>query len=85
MEKVEDHEIQIPKGDRSKTILEPMVSDQWFVKTEELAKGAIKVVEDEDIKFIPKNWEKTTCAGGAPSTGRARTSLLWLRIGVGEN
>jgi valyl-tRNA synthetase len=36
-----------------------MVSDQWFVKTGELAKGAIKVVEDEDIKFIPKNWEKT--------------------------
>jgi valyl-tRNA synthetase len=59
LEKVEDHEIQIPKGDRSKTILEPMVSDQWFVKTGELAKGAIKVVEDEDIKFIPKNWEKT--------------------------
>ena len=59
LEKVEDHEIQIPKGDRSKTILEPMVSDQWFVKTEELAKRAIKVVEDEDIKFIPKNWEKT--------------------------
>jgi valyl-tRNA synthetase len=59
LEKVEDHEIQIPKGDRSKTILEPMVSDQWFVKTEKLAKDAIKVVEDEEIKFIPKNWEKT--------------------------
>ena len=36
-----------------------MVSDQWFVKTEKLAKDAIRVVEDEDIKFIPKNWEKT--------------------------
>ena len=59
LEKVEDHEIQIPKGDRSKTILEPMVSDQWFVKTEKLAKDAIRVVEDKDIKFIPKNWEKT--------------------------
>jgi valyl-tRNA synthetase len=59
LEKVEDHEIQIPKGDRSKTILEPMVSDQWFVKTEKLAIDAIKVVEDEEIKFIPKNWEKT--------------------------
>ena len=56
---VEDHQIQIPKGDRSKTILEPMVSEQWFVKTDEIAKKAIKVVEEDDVKFIPKNWEKT--------------------------
>ena len=59
LEKVEDHEIQIPKGDRSKTILEPMLSDQWFVKTEKLAKDAIRVVEEDEVKFIPKNWEKT--------------------------
>ena len=59
LEKVEDHEIQIPKGDRSKTILEPMISDQWFVKTEKLAKDAIRVVEEDEVKFIPKNWEKT--------------------------
>ncbi len=56
---VKDHQIQIPKGDRSKTILEPMVSEQWFVKTNEVAKKAIKVVEDDEISFIPKNWEKT--------------------------
>ncbi len=56
---VEDHQIQIPTGDRSKTILEPMISEQWFVKTDEVAKKAIKVVEDDEIKFIPKNWEKT--------------------------
>ena len=56
---VEDHQIQIPKGDRSKTILEPMVSEQWFVKTDEVAKKAIQVVEDDEIRFIPKNWEKT--------------------------
>ena len=56
---VKDHQIQIPKGDRSKTILEPMVSEQWFVKTDEVAKKAIKVVEDDEIRFIPKNWEKT--------------------------
>ncbi len=59
IKKVEDHPIQIPKGDRSKTILEPMVSEQWFVKTEEVAKKAIKVVQDDEIRFIPKNWEKT--------------------------
>jgi len=56
---VEDHQIQIPKGDRSKTILEPMISEQWFVKTDELAKKAIKVVEDDEIRFVPKNWDKT--------------------------
>ena len=56
---VKDHQIQIPKGDRSKTILEPMVSEQWFVKTDEVAKKAIQVVEDDEIRFIPKNWEKT--------------------------
>ena len=59
LKEVEDHQIQIPKGDRSKTILEPMVSEQWFVKTEEVAKKAIQVVEDDEIRFIPKNWEKT--------------------------
>ncbi|MDA3037511.1 MAG: valine--tRNA ligase [Actinomycetota bacterium] len=59
LKRVEDHQIQIPKGDRSKTILEPMVSEQWFVKTYEVAKKAIQVVEDDEIRFIPKNWEKT--------------------------
>ncbi len=59
LKSVEDHQIQIPKGDRSKTILEPMVSEQWFVKTDEIAKKAIAVVEEDEIKFIPKNWEKT--------------------------
>jgi valyl-tRNA synthetase len=59
LKEVEDHQIQIPKGDRSKTILEPMVSEQWFVKTDEVAKKAIQVVEDDEIRFIPKNWEKT--------------------------
>jgi len=55
----EVYDIQIPRGDRSKTILEPMVSEQWFVNTKLLAENAIKVVESEEIKFIPKNWEKT--------------------------
>ena len=56
---IDDHEIQIPRGDRSKTILEPMVSEQWFVKTKDLAKKAIDVVENDEIKYIPKAWEKT--------------------------
>ena len=55
----DDHVIQLPKGDRSKSILEPMITDQWFVKTKELAGRGIAEVENENMKFIPKNWEKT--------------------------
>ncbi|MDA9757146.1 valine--tRNA ligase, partial [Acidimicrobiaceae bacterium] len=55
----DDHVIQLPKGDRSKSILEPMITDQWFVKTKELADRGISEVENENMKFIPKNWEKT--------------------------
>jgi len=55
----DDHIIQLPKGDRSKSILEPMITDQWFVKTKTLAERSIAEVENENIKFIPKNWEKT--------------------------
>ena len=55
----DDHVIQLPKGDRSKSILEPMITDQWFVKTKELADRGIAEVENENMKFIPKNWEKT--------------------------
>ena len=55
----DDHVIQLPKGDRSKSILEPMITDQWFVKTKELADRGIAEVENENMRFIPKNWEKT--------------------------
>ncbi|MDA9705981.1 valine--tRNA ligase [Acidimicrobiaceae bacterium] len=55
----DDHVIQLPKGDRSKSILEPMITNQWFVKTKELADRGIAEVENENMKFIPKNWEKT--------------------------
>jgi len=57
--KIEDYTIQIPIGDRSKSILEPMITEQWFVKTKEIAQKAIDAVEGDEIQFIPKNWEKT--------------------------
>ena len=57
--KEEKYKIQIPRGDRSGIILEPMVTDQWFVSTESLAKKAIDAVENGDTNYIPKNWEKT--------------------------
>ena len=49
----------IPRGDRSNAIVEPYLTDQWYVKVKPLAKPAIKAVEDGSIKFVPKNWEKT--------------------------
>tara|TARA_B100001758_G_scaffold194121_1_gene171561 strand:+ start:1293 stop:4064 length:2772 start_codon:yes stop_codon:yes gene_type:complete len=59
LEKTEDHKLMIPRGDRSNAIVEPYLTDQWYVKVKPLAEPAIKAVEDGSIKFVPKNWEKT--------------------------
>ena len=49
----------VPRGDRTGAVIEPYLTDQWYVKVEPLAKEAIKVVEDGDIKFVPENWSNT--------------------------
>ncbi|MEO5333013.1 MAG: valine--tRNA ligase [Magnetococcus sp. YQC-5] len=59
LDKVEPHRLMIPRGDRSKAILEPYLTDQWFVKVAPLAEDAIRVVEEGRIRFIPANWDKT--------------------------
>jgi valyl-tRNA synthetase len=59
LEKVEDHKLMVPRGDRSNAVIEPFLTDQWYVKVEPLAKPAIKAVEDGDIKFVPDNWKNT--------------------------
>ena len=59
IEKIEDYKTTIPYGDRSNTIVEPYLTNQWFCNAEELAKQAMKVVNDGDTKFFPSNWEKT--------------------------
>lgn len=56
--KIEKHQLKIPKGDRSGAIIEPYLTDQWFVKTKELARPAIQAVLDGKINFIPSNWTK---------------------------
>jgi valyl-tRNA synthetase len=53
------HKLMVPRGDRSHSIIEPFLTDQWFVKVEDLAAPAIKAVEDGRIKFVPDNWKKT--------------------------
>jgi len=57
--KTEPHRHVVPHGDRSGSVIEPWLTDQWFVDAETLAKPAIEAVERGDIVFVPKNWEKT--------------------------
>ena len=49
----------VPRGDRSHAVVEPYLTDQWYVKIQPLADPAIKAVKDGDIKFVPANWDKT--------------------------
>jgi valyl-tRNA synthetase len=57
--KTSDHKMLIPRGDRSHAIIEPLMTDQWYVKIKPLADEAIKCVKEKEIKFVPENWEKT--------------------------
>ena len=59
IEKIDDHKLMVPRGDRSHAIVEPYLTDQWYVKIQPLADPAIKAVEKGDIKFVPENWSKT--------------------------
>nr|CAD6606353.1 valine--tRNA ligase [Rhizobium sp. Khangiran2] len=56
---VDNKKIMQPFGDRSNVVIEPMLTDQWFVDAETLAKPAIAAVREGRTKFVPKNWEKT--------------------------
>lgn len=59
IEKIEPHRLRIPRGDKSGAILEPLLTDQWFVKVDTLAKPAIEAVEQGQIRFVPESWSKT--------------------------
>ncbi|MGY8861918.1 MAG: valine--tRNA ligase [Pseudomonadales bacterium] len=59
LEAVEDHGLKVPRGDRSGLVIEPLLTDQWFVSTKPLAEPAIAAVEDGRIEFVPKQWENT--------------------------
>ncbi|MEM1162513.1 MAG: valine--tRNA ligase, partial [Pseudomonadota bacterium] len=56
---VEAKKIMQPFGDRSKVVIEPMLTDQWFVDAKTLAQPAITAVQDGTTKFVPENWDKT--------------------------
>ncbi len=59
LEKIEPHKLMIPRGDRTNAVIEPYLTDQWFVKIKPLAQPAIDAVKNGDIRFIPENWNKT--------------------------
>jgi valyl-tRNA synthetase len=57
--KVEPHKLKIPRGEKSNVIIEPLLTDQWYVKTKPLAQPAIDAVKKGEIRFVPENWSKT--------------------------
>ena len=59
IERIDKHKLMVPRGDRSGAILEPFLTDQWYVRVEPLAKPAIEAVESGRLKFVPENWSKT--------------------------
>jgi len=59
IEKIDTHTMMVPRGDRTNSVIEPYMTDQWFVKIKPLAEPAINAVKNGDIRFVPENWEKT--------------------------
>ncbi|MBP6688422.1 MAG: valine--tRNA ligase [Hyphomonadaceae bacterium] len=59
LDRIEDKKVQQPFGDRSNVVIEPMLTDQWYVNAGELAKNAIAAVETGKTKFVPEAWTKT--------------------------
>ena len=59
VEKIEPHGLAVPHGDRSNVVIEPFLTDQWYVNAAEMAKPAIAAVREGKTNFVPKNWETT--------------------------
>ena len=59
MDRIEDHQMVIPYGERSNVIVEPLMTDQWFADAPKMAVEALRVVEEGEMEFVPKTYEKT--------------------------
>ena len=57
VERIEEHRLTVPRGDRSGAVIEPWLTDQWFVKIAPLAEPAIRAVENGDVEFVPRQYE----------------------------
>ncbi len=55
----EPHKLKVPRGERTHVVIEPWLTDQWYVRTEALARPAVRAVEDRQVRFVPENWAKT--------------------------
>ena len=58
IERIDPHRLTVPRGDRSGAIIEPYLTDQWYVRIAPLAAPALRAVENGDIRFVPENWSK---------------------------
>jgi valyl-tRNA synthetase len=59
VERIEPHRLMVPRGDRSGAVIEPYLTDQWYVRIAPLAQPAIAAVESRRVRFVPENWDKT--------------------------
>ncbi len=59
LEKTDAHKMMVPRGDRSGAVIEPLLTDQWYVKVAPLAEPAVQAVESGAIRFVPDNWKNT--------------------------
>ena len=59
LEETKPHKLMVPRGDRSGSVIEPYLTDQWYVKVGPLAEPAIAAVENGDVRFVPDNWKNT--------------------------
>lgn len=59
LDRIEDHKLQQPHGDRSHAVIEPWLMDQWFVDAPKLAKKALEAVENKTTQFVPEQWQNT--------------------------
>jgi len=57
--KVDAHKLKVPRGEKSNVVIEPLLTDQWYVKTKPLAQPAIEAVKNGEIRFTPESWSKT--------------------------
>ncbi|NRF27623.1 valine--tRNA ligase [Vibrio coralliilyticus] len=57
LDEIKDHDLTVPYGDRGGVVIEPMLTDQWYVRAAPLAEPAVKAVEDGEIQFVPKQYE----------------------------
>lgn len=56
---VKPHKLMVPRGDRTGVVIEPLLTDQWFIDMDSFAKRGLELVESGEIKFVPENWKKT--------------------------